>query len=89
MAQKQNYQIASIKGKLNPFDGDYQRAFHAVDNFVTALRSDKAFINVMAVHYPLDIASNSTLLMTSGKEAQGNQAQFEIRAVLRVDNGKV
>ena len=89
VTQKQSYQIASIKGKLNPFDGNYQRAFRAVDNFVSALRSDKSFVHVEAVHYPLDIASDSTLLVNSGKEARGSQAQFEIRAVLQVGDGKV
>lgn len=82
------YQIASIKGQLTFFRGNYQVAFRTIKKFVNTLRSDPIFIEVSAIKYPIDIDSNSTLSMTSGKNTNYRIAEFEIRAVLKVDNEK-
>lgn len=82
------YQIASIKGRLKSFDGNYQAAFQTLNKFVKTLKNDPRFIEVTTIKYPLDINSRSTLSMTSGKSAEYRVAGFEIRAVIKVRNEK-
>ncbi len=82
--QSQNYQVAIIRGKLIPFDGNYEDAFQMVSRFVATLRDSERFVSVDATQLPLDIKSSSTLSLASGRDAQKSLAPFEIRAVMQV-----
>jgi hypothetical protein len=74
---------------LKSFNGNYRTAFQILEKFVQTLKTDARFIEVKTTKYPLDINSKSTLSMTSGKSAEYRAAEFEIRAVIKVQNEKV
>ena len=79
-AARSLYQAALVKGRLEPFNGNYRDAMDAVNRFAEDLRDREAVSGVDIVALPLDTSS--------GAELQGNtqslqrQAEFTLKAVL-------
>ena len=81
----QYYQIATIKGHLLPFDGNYRNALGMVKRFANSIKAEKNVHHVIIDSLPLDISPNSSL---SG-EAQQNEkreAVFALTVILGVAN---
>ena len=75
------YQLAHIKGAVDPFDGDYRQALALVRQFAATLLGLPEVEAVHVLELPLDIGPDSAL---SGDTAgQANTAPFELRIVIR------
>ena len=74
------YQATLVKGRLEPFNGNYRDAMDAVNRFAEDLRDREAVSGVDILTLPLDTSS--------GAELQGNtqslqrQAEFTLKVVL-------
>ncbi len=80
-----HYQIADIKGRVEPFDGNYRQAIEKVKQFQAALLALPQVEAVNVVELPLDTSSDKVL---QGDLRQGNpEARFKLHVVIgeRVD----
>lgn len=75
------YQLAHIKGSVDPFDGDYRQALGLVRGFAAALLGMPEVEAVHVLELPLDIGPDSAL--SGDTERQANKAPFELRIVIR------
>lgn len=76
------YQLAVVKGKVEPFAGDYRAALDMVRNFAEALRTQPNVANVEVIALPLDIGSENRLSGTASSDGPTGQAPFELKVVL-------
>ena len=83
------YQIAIIRARIDPFDGNYDYAFSEVNNFIADLRSNPALRQVVAIKMPLDINPKSSLAGVTGYLTNATMALFEIKIVLRANHEPV
>ena len=81
----QYYQIATIKGHLTPFDGNYRKALGIVRRFANSIKLEKNVHYVKIDSLPLDISPESKL---TGEifEDEERQAIFALTIVLGVSN---
>jgi hypothetical protein len=75
------YQLANIKGSVDPFDGDYRQALGLVRQFAETLLGLPAVEAVHVLELPLDIGPDSAL--SGDTERQADTAPFELRIVVR------
>ncbi|MEJ2089946.1 MAG: hypothetical protein P8Y69_16015, partial [Gammaproteobacteria bacterium] len=75
------YQLAHVKGRVDPFNGDYRGALAMVRQFAATLLSLPDVEAVEVVELPLDIGSDSAL--RGDTAGQTGSAPFELRIVLR------
>ena len=87
--EKPLYQIATIKGRLEPTGSDYHASFRLVNSFIESLRRNKAFVEVTPLVMPLDLDPGSILTGDFKSDGDDPTAMFEIKAVLKVDNDAV
>jgi len=78
------YQIATIKGEILAFDGDYRAALSMVDDFSAALRASAQVIEVKIEERPLDVSSEGMLSGEVGREGREKQARFAVRVITGV-----
>ena len=77
----QLYQLANIKGSVDPFDGDYRRALGLVRQFAATLLGLPEVEAVHVLELPLDIGPDSAL--SGDTERRARKAPFELRIVIR------
>lgn len=82
-ARRLFYQVALVKGYLEPFDGNYREALSAIRSFADSLRSQGAVDEVRIVALPLDFSSKASLQGRAG-EAPPEEATFAVKVVLGV-----
>jgi hypothetical protein len=82
--QYQYYQIAVLKGYIDPFNGDYRQAIARINQFAEALRSQDSVYDVNILSLPLDISSEASLQGVAN--AVAGEAAFSIRVVLGVNH---
>ena len=75
------YQLASIKGRVDPFTGDYRAALEMVRSFAEVLRGLARVQDVQVLALPLDIGSGNSLSGDASTEGVSSEAPFEIRVV--------
>jgi hypothetical protein len=75
------YQLALIKGRVDPFNGNYREALAMVRQFAAALLSLPEVEAVDVVALPLDIGSDSALRGDTTREV--GTAPFELRVVIK------
>ena len=75
------YQLAYIKGSVDPFDGQYREALAMVRNFAATLLGLPEVEAVHVLKLPLDIGSESALRGDTARQA--DTAPFELRVVIR------
>ena len=75
------YQLARIKGSVDPFGGDYRQALALVRQFAAALLDLPEVEAVHVLELPLDIGPESAL--SGDTERQADAAPFELRIVIR------
>ena len=76
----------TIRGRIQPFDGDYPLAFLSVRTFMQALRTDQRVISVNAVREPMDLSLRSTISGEMTAERKTEKAEFTINVLLRAAN---
>jgi hypothetical protein len=75
------FQIAHLKGSVDPFNGDYREALALVRRFAATLLGLPEVEAVHVIELPLDIGSDSALQGNTAQQA--NSAPFELRVVIR------
>ena len=75
------YQAALVKGRLEPFDGNYREAMDAINRFAEDLRAREAVSGVDIVALPLDTSSGADL--QGNTQSLQNQAEFTLKLVLK------
>ena len=75
------YQLAHVKGEVDPFNGDYREAIAMVNQFVAGLLALPNVEAVNVIEMPLELGSDSAL--RGSAEAQTGKAPFELRVVIR------
>ena len=81
----QYYQIATVKGHLMPFDGNYRNALGMVRRFANAIRAEENVRHVSIDSLPLDISPGSSL-SGEAQEDEQREAVFALTVVLGVTN---
>jgi len=76
------YQIAVIKGHLDPFNGDYREAIDRINRFAQSLRQQDSIHDVSVVSLPLDVSSSASLQGSTNGAAK--EANFAVRIVVGV-----
>lgn len=79
----QYYQIATIKGHLTPFDGNYRNALGMVKRFANSLKVAKNVHHVTIDSLPLDISPESRLT-GEARESAEREAVFAVTVILGV-----
>jgi hypothetical protein len=75
------YQIAQVKGRVDPFSGNYREALDLVRAFADTLRQLPNVENVDILDLPLDIGSQQVISGSTSRRA--DTAPFELRIVIR------
>lgn len=76
------YQIALVKGRLAPFDGDFRKAIATIGALADALRAAPGVHNVQVISLPLDISSSANL--QGSAESRQAEAVFTLKIVLGI-----
>jgi len=76
----------TIRGRIEPFDGDYPLAFLGVRTFTASLAADPRVIAVTTSKEPLDVSPRSTVTGELTPNARVDTATFTISVLLRVDS---
>lgn len=80
----QYYQIASVKGHLSSFDGNYRKALSVIDQFAATLRNMRSVHDVSIMSLPLDTSSDASL--QGAANAVPGKSDFSIKIVLGVSH---
>jgi len=80
------YQIAIVRARISPFDGNFDYAFSQVNSFINELRGNALFKEVSPIKLPLDTNPTSNLTGVTGYKLEQALAVFEIRVVLSVSH---
>lgn len=76
----------TIRGRVEPFDGDYPLAFRGVRTFMASLGADPRVISVKARKEPLDVNPQSTLTGELTPSLTTDKAAFTINVLMRVSH---
>ncbi|MCC6206788.1 MAG: hypothetical protein IT488_01360 [Gammaproteobacteria bacterium] len=76
-------EMAILKGRVDPFAGDYREAFNRVEAFMKTLRRDPRFSAVNAMAMPLNVNPDAVIAGMAGGQSDNAPAIFEIRVVMR------
>lgn len=79
------YQIATVKGHITPFDGNYRNALGMVKRFANSLRAEQNVHFVRIDSLPLDISPDARLSGES-RENETREAVFALTIVLGVNH---
>ena len=79
------YQIATIKGHIAPFDGNYRTALGMIKRFANSIRAENNVHFVRIDSLPLDISPNARLTGES-RENENREAVFALTVILGVSN---
>ncbi len=80
------YQAALLKGRIEPFNGDYRDAMDVINRFAEDLRGREAVYGVVIVGLPLDISSGADL--QGNTQSLQNRAEFTLKVVLENEGNK-
>ena len=73
------FDIAIIKGEINPFDGNYRDALNMINAFADNLRGLESVQDVSILSLPLDFSSEASL--SGASNSTPGQARFTVRIV--------
>ena len=78
-APRVRYQLARIRGRIQPFAGDYRAALEMVRNFAQELQAQSDVEEVIVEALPLDIGSEARLSGDSERIQNASEAVFQLR----------
>lgn len=76
------FAIVSLRGRVEPFDGDFRAALDTVRNFSDSLRAMRGVRDVRPLSLPLDLSSARRL--QGSLEIEQRRADFELRVVVDI-----
>lgn len=79
------YHIATIKGHLTPFDGNYRNALGMVKRFANSIKAEENVHHVTIDSLPLDISPESKL-SGAANENEHREAIFALTVIIGVAN---
>lgn len=82
------YQIAEVKGRIDPFDGNYRSALALVNQFAESLRTSDGVLDVNVESLPLDVSPEARLEGATSAEVQDKEATFSLKVVLGIEDEK-
>ena len=78
------YQLARVRGRIDPFDGNYRAAVDTVNHFVEVLREVPGVEQVEILSLPLNLESDAQVEGTGSKDLLVKEAaRFELRVVVK------
>ena len=78
------YQAALLKGRIEPFSGDYRDAMDVINRFAEDLRGREAVYGAAIVDLPLDLSSGADL--QGNTQSLQNPAEFTLKLVLKTEH---
>jgi len=82
------YQLVRIRGRIDPFDGDFRQALDTVNRFARAMDRLETVHAVRVTRLPFDASSRRRLSGNAASINANEQATFEMRIALKVNVGK-
>ncbi len=79
------YHVALLKGRIEPFNGNFREAMDAINRLADDLRAREAVHDVNIVSLPLDVSSGTDL--QGNTQSLQRRAEFTLRIVLESSNG--
>jgi len=76
------YQVSTISGYIEPFDGNFRAAIALINEFAEILRKQKAVYDVSIITLPLDVSSSASL--QGDVKTTDKSARFSMRIVLGI-----
>ena len=83
------YQIATLKGYLDPVGSDYHANFKLVKDFIETLRQTGYFVEITPSKMPLNVDPSVELSGDYQRDNRKPLGKFEIKAVVKVRHGAV
>ncbi len=80
-ADRSRYQVALLKGRVEPFDGNYREAMDAINRFADDLRGQQAMHAVAVGSLPLELSSGAHL--QGNTQSLQRRADFTLKVVLQ------
>ena len=77
------YQIATVSGHIEPFDGNYRAALAQVNRFAATVSDFEDVEVVTVLKLPLDVSSRQRISGVATATSEVGDALFELRIVLR------
>ncbi|MBT6277325.1 MAG: hypothetical protein HOI95_24735 [Chromatiales bacterium] len=78
------FQLAHVKGRIDPFSGDYRDALERVNRFVNELGELEAVHDVQLTELPFDASSRRRVTGSAVTAGTVEEARFELRLVVKV-----
>jgi hypothetical protein len=75
-------QLAVVRGRISPFEGDYRRALQRVKAFAEDLRGRPSVLDVAILTLPLDVGPGGSLTGDASASGDVKQADFALRLVV-------
>lgn len=82
-AGRARLQSAEVRGRIEPFDGDYRHALEQVGAFAHSLRALPGVVGVEVLSLPLDFGSGASLRGDAGARAGAAEAPFSLLLLWR------
>lgn len=82
------YHVASIKGRITPFDGNYRWGLDLINGVAEEIRAQPGVVNVRIQSLPLDVASDSKLQGDAVGTTAIPEASFELQIALEGRRGE-
>lgn len=82
------YHIVEVRGRIEPFDGDYRHAMDVVADFADTLSQHDGVHEVQVTSLPLNVDSDERVEGRAGVGSGVGEASFTIRVVTEVQPGE-
>lgn len=80
---KQRYEILTLSGSIEPFDGDYRVAMTTLDRFLRQVQSLRGIKWTSRIKMPLNLAADANIVDELSGKAANKKAEFIIRIIYR------
>ncbi|MBN8280238.1 MAG: hypothetical protein J0M16_06495 [Gammaproteobacteria bacterium] len=77
----------TIKGRIEPFDGNFPQAFLGMRTFMTDLKSDPRVVSIKARKEPLDVSPRSSVSGEMTPNTRTGDAGFTLNVLMAVNHG--
>lgn len=77
----------TIRGRIEPFDGNFPQAFLGMRTFMTDLKSDPRVVAIKAGKEPLDVSPRSSVSGEMTPNARTGDATFTLNVLVAVNHG--
>ncbi|MEM7540806.1 MAG: hypothetical protein AAF384_04375 [Pseudomonadota bacterium] len=82
------YDHAELKGRIEPFSGNFREAIATIDGLVEELELLPDIEEVTVLEYPLDVSSDSDVSGSATDSQERQTAEFRLKVVKGASNGQ-